>query len=294
MFCISMPEVCYPKLRAMTEQKSPHIVCIVESWLSKSIEDNEISIGDYQIYRLVRNCHGGGILMYVHCSPSVKVLSCGFRDLELMIISVSLSHFVSDCCICLFYRPPSSKCDILDNLCTTLYSLDLSVFRKCFVLGDFNINCFCTSSFLYHRLLTCISSFSLVQIISSAAHINPNGNDSLTDLVFLSNTCTPSLKFCNTIPPLASSDLNGVDLQISTSAPSVPPQDEVNQREIFRYDLADFNRVNNLVVSTDWEGLMAEDIDVSLAKWHDKVMDIMVQCIPKVRLPKRKKSPMVD
>ena len=148
MFCISMPEVCYPKLRAMTEQKSPHIVCIVESWLSKSIEDNEISIGDYQIYRLVRNCHGGGILMYVHCSPSVKVLSCGFRDLELMIITVSLSHFVSNCCICHFYRPPSSKCDILDNLCTALYSLDPLVFRKCFVLlGDFNINYFCTSSY---------------------------------------------------------------------------------------------------------------------------------------------------
>ena len=30
--------------------------------------------------------------MYVHCSLSVKVLSCSFRNLELMIISISLSH----------------------------------------------------------------------------------------------------------------------------------------------------------------------------------------------------------
>lgn len=96
------------ELRAMTEQKSPHIFCIVESRLSESIDDNEISIGDYQIYRLDRNHHGGGTLMYVHCSLSVKVLSCGFRDLESMIISVPLSHFVPKCCICLSYHPPSS------------------------------------------------------------------------------------------------------------------------------------------------------------------------------------------
>ena len=69
------------ELRALVEQKSPHIICIVESWLSESIEDNEISIGDYQIHRLDRNRHGGGILMYMHCSLSVKVLSCGFRNL---------------------------------------------------------------------------------------------------------------------------------------------------------------------------------------------------------------------
>ncbi len=278
------------ELRALVEQKSPHIICIVESWLSESIEDNEISIGDYQIHRLDRNRHGGGILMYVHCSLSVKVLSCGFRNLELMIISVSLSHFVSNCCISLFYRQPSSKCDTFDNLCTALYSLDPSAFRNCFVLlGDFNINYFCTSSFLYRRLLSCMSPFSLVQIVNSATHTNPQGRDSLIDLVFLS---TPSLlNFCNTIPPLASSDHNGIDLQISTSVTSLPPQDEGSQREIWRYDLADFDRANDLIISTDWEDLMAEGMDVSLAKWQDKFMEIMVQCIPKVRLPKRKNFP---
>ena len=44
------------ELKALVEQKSPHI-CIVESSLSESIEDNEISIGDYQIHRLDRNRH---------------------------------------------------------------------------------------------------------------------------------------------------------------------------------------------------------------------------------------------
>ena len=51
---------------------------------------------------------------------------------------------------------------------------------------------------------------------------------------------------------------------------------------------------NDLIISTDWEDLMAEDMDVSLAKWQDKFMEIMVQCIPKVRLPKRKKLSMVN
>ena len=73
------------ELRALVEQKSPHIICIVKSWLSESIEGNEISIGDYQIHRLDRNRHGGGILMYVHCSLSVKVIADFDRANDLII-----------------------------------------------------------------------------------------------------------------------------------------------------------------------------------------------------------------
>ena len=90
---------------------------------------------------------------------------------------------------------------------------------------------------------------------------------------------------------MTSSDHNGIDLQISASVTSLPPQDEGTQREIWRYDLADFDRANDLIISTDWEDLMAEDMDVSLAKWQDKFMEIMVQYIPKVRLHKRKNFP---
>ena len=58
------------------------VVCIVETWLGEEITDSEISLPDYQLYRLDRNRHGGGVLMYVHKSFSCKVLLVGPSQLE--------------------------------------------------------------------------------------------------------------------------------------------------------------------------------------------------------------------
>ena len=97
------------ELRANVLYHKPQLVCIVETWLSTDIIDNEIYLCDYQIQRLDRNRHGGGILMYTHCSLSYKILlQGGPHNLEFLAISVTTKHVNHTSCICLFYRPPSS------------------------------------------------------------------------------------------------------------------------------------------------------------------------------------------
>ena len=54
--------------------ENPDIVCIMETWLSDEIENDELAVGKYQVYRLDRNRHGGGVLIYVNSCFSVKVL----------------------------------------------------------------------------------------------------------------------------------------------------------------------------------------------------------------------------
>ena len=57
-----------PKLddiRAVSVAESPDIICIVETWLSNSISDNEIVLPGYQCVRCDRDRHGGGVLMYI-------------------------------------------------------------------------------------------------------------------------------------------------------------------------------------------------------------------------------------
>ena len=44
----------------------PTFVCVVESWLSSEIDDSEISIQGYNVVRLDRTRHGGGLVIYVH------------------------------------------------------------------------------------------------------------------------------------------------------------------------------------------------------------------------------------
>jgi len=114
------------ELRVLVDTQQPHIVSIVETWLSSEISDNEIFLQGYQVLRLDRNRHGGGILMFIHESLVPKVVVAGPSDLELLIISVH--NHMSSCKhhIGLFYRPPSSGVQSLERLYTYFESLELS------------------------------------------------------------------------------------------------------------------------------------------------------------------------
>ena len=49
------------ELRAVCETSKPDIVYIVETWLDHSISDNELLVPNYQLFRLDKNRHGGGM-----------------------------------------------------------------------------------------------------------------------------------------------------------------------------------------------------------------------------------------
>ena len=69
-------------LPKMDELKvDPSIVCLVETWLCDAICDFEISIKDFQLVRLGKNRHGGGVLIYVYSSLNWDVLLNGPNDL---------------------------------------------------------------------------------------------------------------------------------------------------------------------------------------------------------------------
>ena len=80
-----------PKLDNLTAiccASNPDIVCIVESWLSGDISDDEIAVSGYSIVRLDRNRHGGGILIYIRSSFSFHVTVSGPFDLEIIFVTV--------------------------------------------------------------------------------------------------------------------------------------------------------------------------------------------------------------
>ena len=55
----------------------PDIVCIVETWLGSDVLDSEICIPDYELTRLDRDRHGGGVIIYVACHLPFTVISSG-------------------------------------------------------------------------------------------------------------------------------------------------------------------------------------------------------------------------
>ena len=68
------------------------------------------------------------------------------------------------------------------------------------LIGDFNVDCFCTNSFLYRRLKDSLSPFSLHQVVQSATHVSPSCTSSLIDFVFMSNLS--QLSSCSVVPPM--------------------------------------------------------------------------------------------
>lgn len=118
----------FDELATLCELHQPGIVCIVETWLSPEVTDSEISINSYQVVRLDRNRHGGGILMYVHDNLSYKIIAKGPDALEFLMLSIY--NKCNKLCIGLFYRPPNSLVDVFDNFCTTLECLDTSRFSN--------------------------------------------------------------------------------------------------------------------------------------------------------------------
>ena len=52
--------------------ENPCIVCLVETWLERDIQDTELTIPNLTIIQLDRNRHGGGVAMFIQCHDSLS------------------------------------------------------------------------------------------------------------------------------------------------------------------------------------------------------------------------------
>ena len=132
--------------------------------------------------------------------------------------------------------------------------------------------------------------FSLCQVVSSATHRSPSGTTSLIDLAFVPSLSQVSS--CSVVPPLANFDHYGLQLEIAK--PTITVQKQTKLRIVWRYALADFEKANEMIDSIDWDPLITEDVNISLANWKKAFMNIMDECIPRVILPKKQNLPWMS
>lgn len=112
------------------------IAVISESWLTKSVMDNDIDIDGYNVYRADRLKKGGGVAIYVKCRHNVTVVSSVSisKQLELLALNVEISKGL---CLTVVgcYRPPSASQEALQSLTHLLSSLKYS---EIVLVGDLN------------------------------------------------------------------------------------------------------------------------------------------------------------
>ena len=119
---------------------------------------------------------------------------------------------------------------------------------------------FCTHVTLYKRLTDSLAPFSLYQVVSHATHVSPNGTTSLIDLVFMPNLS--QLRYCTVIPPLANSDHNGIQLELTS--PMTTTRKPGKPKVVWKYAQADFEmaKFKVLIDSTNWDALLSGDVNV--------------------------------
>jgi len=71
------------ELAATCQACGPNIICIVESWFSSDITDDKVSLPNRSAIRLNRNCHSGGIIVFL----KNNVMS-GLACLEIIFVSI--------------------------------------------------------------------------------------------------------------------------------------------------------------------------------------------------------------
>ena len=79
------------------------------------------------------------------------------------------------------------------------------------LVGDFNINYFCTQSPLFSKLSSVTSSFNLIQVVTKPTRISDH-TCMLIDLVFVSSPSVTQVISCETVPALANSDHYGLQI----------------------------------------------------------------------------------
>ena len=67
--------------------QNPDIVCVVETWLDSDVQNTKISIPNYELVRLDRDRHGGGVAIYLASHLPFSVVSSGSHSLEFLAIS---------------------------------------------------------------------------------------------------------------------------------------------------------------------------------------------------------------
>ena len=129
--------------------------------------------------------------------------------------------------------------------------------------------------------------------MKSFTHFNQSGNHSIIDLAFVSSPFL--LNFCNTIPPLSTSDHHGFILSFHSNFVSRRTSTST-RRTVWCYVQADFDLACELLDHTDWNSLCTEAKDVNqlCSAWQSRFCSVMEQCISQKVPPTQKHLPWLS
>lgn len=196
------------EIRLFCDEHKPHILALNETWLDDSFPDNQVSLAGYNLVRRDRNCHGGGLAVYIVESLNFECLNKNLDDIiirsDMEALWIELKPSKSKNILFGFlYRPPSFDATIfIDNLEVILKLLTQND-KVTILVGDLNFNLACSTSLntSTRSFLRTTRKFCLRQLIKKPTRITEHSR-TLIDLLF---TTKPEL-YCSGVLPVCFTD----------------------------------------------------------------------------------------
>ena len=180
----------FDELQNLITSTQPDVIALTESWLTLDIEDSEVKLNGYTLFRSDRSsCRsGGGVVLYCHSSLRPMLLK-STRDTNCTeeFLSCRIRHCQGQATIAVSYRAPDSEGHItLNELSRVAENQD------CLILGDFNaphINWFdistrSGSTEFERNLIDMAITANLTQCVKEATRIQPGQEANILDLIF--------------------------------------------------------------------------------------------------------------
>ena len=158
-----MPKL--PDIVRIIEQHSIDIISINETHLDSTINNFEINIPGFSLYRNDRNRHGGGVAFYVRETISHTLRAdLSMTDIESLWVEMKSPDGTSYL-LCSMYRPPSASHDYYDKM---IENIDLvSMLNKEIVIfRDLNFNYKLDESLSSNPVHLIENLFQLSQIVT--------------------------------------------------------------------------------------------------------------------------------
>ena len=234
----------------------------------------------YDMFRLDRNRHGGGVMLYCRSELRGKRLTPLHDDkIEMLWVELILGSAKIIFGVC--YRPPNQnaicRTAFFDGLSNTFDLLQSKFKKKPFILvGDFNDRCHAwdddhRNSELGLELVNLINSFYLTQMINQVTR-----EESLLDLII--TNCPNYFETFGVADPINDLDHCPIHGQIRLTYPKKANY----QRTIFKYTAEHLSKLNNNLKDVPWNVMLSHNdtIDDMVVNFTSIVKDEMKECIP--------------
>ena len=114
------------------------ILIACETTIDENICDAELGLDDYDIYRNDRDTHGGGVLVAIKKKLKSSKLEIIGTVCERVCVKLMVEN-AKPVVICAFYCPPSSTCEIMENMKETIMQVLACKNATLLLSGDFNL-----------------------------------------------------------------------------------------------------------------------------------------------------------